>query len=198
MDSRQGQRSGALIVARCGAAGASPASGAPMRGAGPRWAAAVLRLPVRLVFLVVAGSLVDGRRHVLRKPRASAGLIAILVVVGRPGRHRGAVPAVGADARRLVEATRRVEAGDYTVRVSLPSPCLAARAPARPRLRHDGRPARDRRAPAADAAGRRQPRAADAADRRPGQPRGDHRRRLPGRRGAPRPRSSTRRASWRG
>ena len=87
---------------------------------------------------------------------------------------------------RLVEATNRVEAGDYSVRVSADVQGLPIGAGAGRRVRHDGRPPRDRRAPAPEPARRRQPRAPDPDGGRAGQSRGDPRRRLSGRRRAPR------------
>jgi len=70
-----------------------------------------------LLFLVIAGSLVAASAFVLSQLGPVPGLIALLVVaavligMGRTLRGTGAV------LDELVEATRRVEAGDYAVRV---------------------------------------------------------------------------------
>ncbi len=136
-----------------------------------------------LVFLVVAGSLVAASAFVLSQLGPLPGLVALLLVVAVLVAIGRTFRATGETLDELVEATRRVEAGDYSVRVGTPRGRQSLGPSAGPRLRHDGGPPRDRRAPAPDAARRGQPRAADAADRRPGQPRGDHRRRLPGRSG---------------
>jgi signal transduction histidine kinase len=74
-----------------------------------------------LLFLVVAGSLVAASAFVLSLLGPVPGLIALLVVaallvgMGRTLRGTGAV------LDELVDATRRVEGGDYTVRVGAPT-----------------------------------------------------------------------------
>jgi two-component system sensor histidine kinase BaeS len=73
-----------------------------------------------LLFLVVAGSLVAASAFVLSQLGPLPGVIALLLVVivlmaiGRTFR------ATGRTLDELVEATRRVEAGDYSVRVGPP------------------------------------------------------------------------------
>jgi two-component system, OmpR family, sensor histidine kinase BaeS len=74
-----------------------------------------------LVFLFVAGSLVAASAFVLSQLGplpgivAAAVVLAILVGIGRALRRAGAT------LDELVEATRRVEAGDYSVRVVTPA-----------------------------------------------------------------------------
>jgi two-component system sensor histidine kinase BaeS len=77
-----------------------------------------------LVFLLVAGSLVAASAAVVSNLGPVPGIVAIVVVLGV---LIGLARAVGGSARtldRLVDATRRVERGDYTVRVE-----VAGRAP---------------------------------------------------------------------
>lgn len=70
-----------------------------------------------LLFLVVAGSLVATAGFVLSRFGGLAGLIALVVVVAiLAGVGRG-LRSAAATLDELVEATRAVEAGDYTVRV---------------------------------------------------------------------------------
>ena len=182
----------------------------PDGGGGPRGAVGRPRWMRRrgfgcvfgLLFLFVVGSLVAAMAIVVSRLGPIPGIVAVAGRRRRPRRDGpDAVPRPRRTLDQLVEATRRVEAGDYTVRVDVrprSTGGLQCRRPADRRVRHDDRAARGRRGPAADAAGRHQPRAAHAADRRPGQPRGDRRRGLSARRGASRRRSSTRRASWAG
>ena len=206
---RTSERAAADDAAARTAAG-RPAVGAEHGRRGRRRASAGPRSAVGfgclfgLVFLVVAG--VDRRGRSPRVVRRIARADSPSSIAGSP--WSSPWPRRGIERRRsggrartldrLVEATRRVEAGDYTTRVGTPGPRLRPVARPRARLRHDGRAARARRGPAAHAAQRREPRAADPADGHRRQPRGDDRRRPPGRRGAPRARSSRRRGSWSG
>jgi signal transduction histidine kinase len=70
-----------------------------------------------LIFLIVAGSLIATTGYVLSHFGGLAGLIALAVVVALlVGVGRG-LRSAAATLDELVEATRAVEAGDYTVRV---------------------------------------------------------------------------------
>jgi two-component system sensor histidine kinase BaeS len=70
-----------------------------------------------LLFLLVAGSLVATAGFVLSRFGGLAGLIALIVVIAiLAGVGRG-LRSAAATLDELVEATRAVEAGDYTVRV---------------------------------------------------------------------------------
>ena len=70
-----------------------------------------------LVFLVIAGSLVAASAFVLSQLGPLPGLIALLLVIGVLVAMGRSFRATSRTLDELVEATRRVEAGDYTVRV---------------------------------------------------------------------------------
>ena len=74
-----------------------------------------------LLFLVVAGSLVAASAFVLSQLGPVPGLIALLVVAAVLINMGRALRSTGAVLDELVEATRRVEVGDYTVRVATPT-----------------------------------------------------------------------------
>ncbi len=142
-----------------------------------------------LLFLFVIGSLVAGMAIVVSRLGPIPGIVALLAVVAVLVGMGRTLFLTARTLDRLVEATRRVEAGDYTVRVDV-----------RPRSTGglqvvgqltDGFDTMITRleadeAPAPHPPGRHQPRAADAPERRPGQPGGDRRRRLSARSGASR------------
>lgn len=94
-----------------------PWSGPPWRGGrgGPWWPG--FGCLFALIFLLIAGSLVAVVGYVLSHSGPFPGILVfllvlvVLVAVGRTFRRTG----VALD--RLVEATRRIEAGDYSVRV---------------------------------------------------------------------------------
>ena len=73
-----------------------------------------------LVFLVVAGSLVAASAFVLSRLGPLPGLVVAAVVLGLLVGLGRTLRRSGATLDELVEATRRVEAGDYTVRVAAP------------------------------------------------------------------------------
>ena len=79
-----------------------------------------------LVFLVVAGSLVAASAFVLSQLGPLPGIIAILVVIAVLIRTGRTLRRTSAPLDELVEATRRVEAGDYSVRVGAPKRGLRA------------------------------------------------------------------------
>lgn len=93
------------------AEGAGPQGGPPwMRGRG-------FGCLFGLLFLIIAGSVVAGSALVLASLGPIPGFIAlafVVIVLGWMGR---ALLVTGRALDRLVEATRRVEAGDYSVRV---------------------------------------------------------------------------------
>jgi signal transduction histidine kinase len=95
----------------------SAGSPPPWQG-GPRWRRRRgFGCAFGLVFLLVAGSLVAATGYVLSHVSGLAGLIVILVVVAvLVGVGRG-FRSSAATLDELVEATRAVEAGDYSVRV---------------------------------------------------------------------------------
>ena len=70
-----------------------------------------------LLFLVIAGSLVAGSAFVLANLGPIPGLIALAVLVMVLGGMGRTLFATARALDRLVDATRRVEAGDYSVRV---------------------------------------------------------------------------------
>jgi two-component system, OmpR family, sensor histidine kinase BaeS len=74
-----------------------------------------------LFFLVVAGSLVAASAFVLSRLGPIPGIVAALVVIAVLFGVGRALRRTAATLDELVEATRRVEAGDYTVRVGRPS-----------------------------------------------------------------------------
>jgi len=96
------------------AEGAGPQGGPPwMRGFGCLFG---------LLFLVIAGSVVAGSAIVLANLGPVPGFIAlafVVIVLGWMGRT---LFVTGRSLDRLVDATRRVEAGDYSVRVQTANP----------------------------------------------------------------------------
>jgi len=74
-----------------------------------------------LLFLVVAGSLVAASAFVLSLLGPVPGLVALLMVAALLIGMGRALRGTGAVLDELVEATRRVEAGDYAVRVGAPT-----------------------------------------------------------------------------
>ena len=73
-----------------------------------------------LVFLIVAGSLVAASAFVVSQLGPLPGLIALLLVVAVLVAIGRTFRATGRTLDELVEATRRVEVGDYSVRVGTP------------------------------------------------------------------------------
>ena len=72
-----------------------------------------------LLFLFVIGSLVAGMAIVVSRLGPIPGIVALLVVVAVLGGMGRTLFLTARTLDRLVEATRRVEAGDYTVRVDV-------------------------------------------------------------------------------
>lgn len=70
-----------------------------------------------LLFLIVAGSLVAGSALVLSQLGPVPGIIAAVVVIGVLVGIGRTFRGTGTTLDTIVDATRRVEAGDYTVRV---------------------------------------------------------------------------------
>ena len=125
-----------------------------------------------------SGSIVTATATVLSHLGPVPVVIAVLAIVAIAASLLRGVAGAARDLDAMLAATRRVEEGDYGVRLGSTRSDLRPDPGAGARLRHDGRPAGGRRGAAANAAGRRQPRAADAAGRDHRQPRGDRRRRL--------------------
>jgi signal transduction histidine kinase len=71
-----------------------------------------------LLFLVIAGSVVAGSAFVLARLGPVPGVIVIVLVVVLLAWMGRTLLVTGRALDRLVEATRRVEAGDYSVRVT--------------------------------------------------------------------------------
>ncbi len=101
-----------------------------------------------LVFLVVLISFVTVGVTILSSvlgavgpvPVVIVGILVVAMLAGLAGGLRRSARTLDA----LVDATRRVEDGDYSVRVDVPERGLRSGPPARARLRHDGRAARGR------------------------------------------------------
>ncbi|MGH2473737.1 MAG: HAMP domain-containing sensor histidine kinase [Candidatus Limnocylindrales bacterium] len=73
-----------------------------------------------IVFLLVAGSLVAASAAVVSNFGPLPGVVAIVVVIGVLVGLVGALRGSARTLDRLVDATARVEAGDYSVRVDVP------------------------------------------------------------------------------
>ena len=97
-------------------AGGPPWGGGPWRG---RWRG--FGCLFGLLFLVVAGSLVAASGFVLSHFGPFPGFLVILLVIAALVGIGRTFRTTGRALDRLVEATRRIEAGDYAVRVGPPS-----------------------------------------------------------------------------
>lgn len=73
-----------------------------------------------LLFLVIAGSLVAASAFVLSRLGPFPGFVAAFVVIAVLVSVGRALRGAGSTLDELVDAARRVEAGDYTVRVGMP------------------------------------------------------------------------------
>ena len=142
-----GRRSPAVGRRTAPGAGLDPASGRPYRHrarARRRVHDGRPRLGGRLGLRVPGPDPVGGGPLVVLLRIAGVGLVVLGVasIVRRVRR-------LGEPIAELADATSRIEAGDYSVRVDEPDRGCARALGARPRVQHDGGPARGRRATSA-------------------------------------------------